>query len=277
MFAASEIASSIPASVPFIPIGNNLPIGELGRFVHSPVPVGDRISPVPIQAMSRILVIEESLPLARLLAKGLASDRVAVDVAGGSEEADDLLAQQSYGVVVLGFDASRDEGLMVLHAVRAKLPSAGVMVLTGNGSRHDMLAMLDHGADDCLTKPFSLVELVARVRALHRRTGCAIQPTVKPARLVLNREEFLVERSGRRIELTPREFALLEFLFDNPGKTLSRSTLMQAVWKMSDETGSNTNIVDVYMKYLRDKLDCEGEESLIRTVRGIGYVLNNIN
>ena len=277
MFPAAQGLSSIPLPVPFLPIASSHPIGELGRFVHTPVVVGERTISAAIEAESRILVIDESMPLGRLMARGLASERMDVDVASGSEEAAELMEQQSYGVVVLGLDASKGEGLMLLRAIRAKLPTAGVLVLIGKGSKSDMLATLDHGADDCLAKPFSLVELMARVRALHRRIGFTTKPLIRPAKLVLNREEFRVERSGRRIELTPREFALLEFLVDNPGKALSRSTLMQAVWKMSDETGSNTNIVDVYMKYLRDKLDCDGEESLIRTVRGIGYVLNNVN
>jgi two-component system copper resistance phosphate regulon response regulator CusR len=272
MLATSEITSSIPVSL--LTPGSIPPIGDLGRFVNTVGLPSDRTTVSPVEVTSRTLVIEENMALARLLARGLASDRAAVDVADGIDDADELLGQHNYGVVIVGLDSASSQGLTLLRMIRAKLPTAGVLVLTGKGSKQDMVTTLDHGADDCVAKPFSLVELMARVRALHRRAGTVAKPAAKPAKLVLNREEFRVERSGRRIELTPREFALLEFLVDNPGKALSRSTLMQAVWKMSDDTGSNTNIVDVYMKYLRDKLDCEGEESLIRTVRGVGYVLN---
>jgi DNA-binding response OmpR family regulator len=132
---------------------------------------------------------------------------------------------------------------------------------------------LEKGADDYLIKPFSFLELIARVRALQRRNVLAPAAPSNVNELTLSREEYRVMRGGRRIDLTPREFAILEYLIKHVGRPVSRAMLIQDVWNIPYDPSSN--IVDVYMKYLRDKVDLEGEVKLIRTVRGVGYVLSN--
>jgi len=133
---------------------------------------------------------------------------------------------------------------------------------------------LETGADDCLSKPFSLIELQARVHALLRRNSGLIPNCSLVGDLTLYRDEHRVERNGRRIDLTPREFAILEVLMRNPGHPVSRATLLEEVWNMSPE--SATNIVDVYVKYVRDKIDLPGEVRLTHTVRGFGYELRAV-
>jgi DNA-binding response OmpR family regulator len=130
---------------------------------------------------------------------------------------------------------------------------------------------LQSGADDCVTKPFSLIELLARVRALMRRNSGLVPNCSKVGDLTLYRDERRVERNGRRIELTPREFAILEVMMRDGGRPVSRTTLLAEVWNTSSKTA--TNIVDVYMKYVRDKIDLPGEPRLTHTVRGFGYEL----
>jgi DNA-binding response OmpR family regulator len=131
---------------------------------------------------------------------------------------------------------------------------------------------LETGADDCLSKPFSLVELLARVNALMRRNSGLIPNCSTVGDLTIYRDQRRVERNGRRIDLTPREFAILDVLMRNAGRPVSRATLLEEVWNVSS-TESATNIVDVYMKYVRDKIDLPGEPGLTRTVRGFGYEL----
>jgi DNA-binding response OmpR family regulator len=144
-------------------------------------------------------------------------------------------------------------------------------VLTARNRVEDKVHALESGADDCITKPFSLVELLARVHALLRRNSGLIPNCSTIGDLVMYRDERRVERNGRRIELTPREFAILDVLMRNAGHPVSRATLLEEVWNMSSQ--SPTNIVDVYMKYVRDKIDLPGDTKLTHTVRGFGYEL----
>ena len=219
----------------------------------------------------RLLVMEESVPLAKLLATGLAAERLSVDVTHDFQSALDLLAVNPYDMVILGTQTMENEARTQLLTVRSMQPSVQMLVLGGQSGVADLVSALDHGADDFLTKPFSLVELMARVRALLRRISEVKTPPRQREKLVLHADQCRVERDGRSIDLTPREFALLEVLVKNAGKTLSRAVLTQEVWNMAAE--ANTNIVDVYIKYLRDKIDGEHSEKLIRTVRGMGYVM----
>jgi DNA-binding response OmpR family regulator len=223
------------------------------------------------QGKRRLLVVEESISLAKLLATGLAAERLLVDVSHDFATAINFLETESYEMVILGNQSMEGEALNELLAVRTMRPSLQILVLGGQAGVTGLVSALDHGADDYLTKPFSLVELMARVRALLRRTGEAKAVPPRREKLVLHADQCRVERDGRSIDLTPREFALLEVLVKNAGKTLSRAMLTQEVWNMAAE--GNTNIVDVYIKYLRDKIDGDHSEKLIRTVRGMGYVM----
>jgi DNA-binding response OmpR family regulator len=165
------------------------------------------------------------------------------------------------------------DGMAVLKRVRLTQPHLPILVLTARNRTADLVTALEQGADDCLIKPFSLQELLARVRGLLRRRSAPAVGSTKVDNLIINTEEHSVLRGDRRIDLTLREFALLEYLMKNLGKAVSRATLMQEVWNIPFDP--TTNIVDVYMKYLRDKIDLAGEVKLIRTVRGVGYMMSN--
>jgi two-component system copper resistance phosphate regulon response regulator CusR len=226
-------------------------------------------------ASYRVLIMERSTSLAKLLATGLSSESLAVDVTHDLDSAMKQFESQSYNLLIFDLDLPEMGGAALLQDLRAKRPDVRILVLGGRTGVEDLVTAFDHGADDYLLKPFSLLELMARVRALRRRSLFAAQaPAPRTSSLVLHRDQCRVERDGRTIDLTPRELALLEFLMENPGKTLSRSMLSQQVWNMPAE--ANTNIVDVYIKYLRDKLDEGHDEKLIRTVRGLGYVFQAV-
>jgi DNA-binding response OmpR family regulator len=166
-------------------------------------------------------------------------------------------------------------GMAVIKQIRPSHPRLPILVLTARNRTEDMVSALEQGADDCLIKPFSFLELLARVRCLLRRnsTSATVVNASKVGNLTINRDEHWVMRGERRIDLTAREFTLLEYLMNNVGKPVSRATLMREVWNIAID--STSNIVDVYMKYLRDKIDSSEEVKLIRTVRGVGYVLSN--
>ena len=222
---------------------------------------------------SRILVVEDDVPLARLLCSWLQTEGFVGEVAHRGEEALERIGAGTYHLVLLDLNLPGMDGLTLLAKMHTEQPQLPVLVVTGRSRTEDTVMSLNGGADDCIIKPFSLVELLARIRALLRRRTVALEEAQQKALpgLRLNREEYRVERAGRRIELSPREFALLEFLMEHAPKPVSRATLMEQVWRVPFDP--STNIVDVYMKYLRDKIDFEGEEKLIRTVRGVGYAL----
>lgn len=248
--------------------------GILSQFV--PMVGGMPERPMALESKSaapvfHVVILEGSDSLARLLATGLKADSLDVEVAPGLADAYSLLGRRATNLLILDLDLPDCKGLSVLGDLRTRYPDVAILVLSGRNGVDGLVSALDHGADDYLQKPFSLLELMARVRALRRRSsGSVPKPASRAGKLLLDREQCRVERDGRMIDLTPREFALLEYLVQNAGKTLSRAQLSQAVWNMSVET--NTNIVDVYIKYLRDKLDGEYDDKLIRTVRGMGYI-----
>jgi DNA-binding response OmpR family regulator len=224
-------------------------------------------------ARPRVLVIEDDLPLAKLLCAWLQSQNFAVDMASDGEAAIAAIEDGSFDLLLMDLNLPKMDGLALLGYLRASehahLP---VLVLSGRSRTEDTVSTLNLGADDYLIKPFSLHELLARAQALLRRQGRALPAIQQTQALTINRAEFSAQRDGMRIDLTPREFAILEFMMQNKGKPVSRATLMQEVWKTPLDPG--TNIVDVYMKYLRDKIDLNGKSKLIRTIRGVGYVLN---
>jgi two-component system copper resistance phosphate regulon response regulator CusR len=219
----------------------------------------------------RVLIMEGCVPLARLLATGLGAESLAVDVTHTLDSAMSQIRAGSHDLLLLDLDLPDMDGLKLLADLRMTRPSVRILALSGRAGTDSLVAALDQGADDYLPKPFSLLEMMARVRALRRRTHSGSNHAVPPRdKVVLNREQCQAQRDGRIIDLTPREFTLLEYLMQNAGKTLSRALLTKEVWNMPAET--NTNIVDVYIKYLRDKLDGDHSVKLIRTIRGMGYL-----
>jgi DNA-binding response OmpR family regulator len=219
----------------------------------------------------RILVVEDDIPLATFVRKGLEAEHYAVDTAEDGEQACRMGLENDYDLLVLDLNLPKMDGLEVLHSIRAKKPSLPVLVLTARTRIEDRVQSLDCGADDCVNKPFSFTELSARVRALMRRGPRTIETVLKVADLELDRVERKVRRAGKQIELTSKEFALLEYLLRNAGRRVTRTMIIEHVWNLSFDTA--TNIVDVYVNYLRRKVDDGFTPRLIHTVRGVGYEL----
>jgi len=220
----------------------------------------------------RILIVDEDVCLTGLLRQEFEHDRFTVDVVHDGEAALTILQGATrYDLVILDLNLPKLDGISLLERVRPLQPRLRMLVLTARSRVEDKVKALRAGADDCVSKPFSLVELQARVRATLRRDVAEVPDVSTVGDLTLNRELRRVERNGRRIELTPREYAILEFMMRHEGRPVSRATLQEEVWNM--QADSSTNIVDVYMKYVRDKVDLPGERKLTHTVRGVGYEL----
>jgi two-component system, OmpR family, copper resistance phosphate regulon response regulator CusR len=222
----------------------------------------------------RILIVEDDLSLAGFLARELQSECFHVDVVHDGEAAlSSLQNERRYDLMILDLNLPKLDGIGLLQRARPTQLRLPMLVLTARSRVEDKVTALQSGADDCLTKPFSFAELSARVKALMRRNSGLIPNCSQVGDLTLHREERRVERNGRRIELTPREFAILEFMMRNVGRPVSRATLFEEVWNMPSDP--STNIVDVYMKYVRDKVDRPGEPKLTHTIRGVGYELRD--
>jgi len=247
---------------------------------HAPIEKLDQSAPKTssIRASSegvsvhRILVAEDDTSLAGFLTEELTVQGFVADHVQDGEAALEALADsQNYDLLILDLNLPKIDGLSLLRKVRPDHPRLPILVLTARSRVEDKVDALKCGADDCVTKPFSLVELLARIHAQLRHNSASIPNCSAVGDLRMYREERRVERNGRRIDLTPREFAILDVLMRNAGHPVSRATLLEQVWNMSAE--SATNIVDVYIKYVRDKIDLPGESKLTHTVRGFGYEL----
>src|SRR3954463_11806917 len=219
----------------------------------------------------RILVVEDEKRIADFLCRGLEGAGYAVDAALTGAAAIDCIPAADYDLVVLDLGLPDMDGLQVLEKIRNRKVGPPVLILSARGAVDDRVKGLELGADDYLTKPFAFVELLARVRALLRRG----QPT--PERLVvgdlaLDCIRRKVTRSSESIELAPKEFGILEYMMRNKGRPLSRTMIVEHVWDM-DYDGL-TNIVDVYIRHLRSKIDDRFPRKLIQTVRGIGYMID---
>jgi len=217
----------------------------------------------------RILVAEDDRPVASFLKKGLEAEHYAVDVAPDGQEALYMAEECDYDLMVLDLILPRMDGLQVLSQIRTKKQLLPVLVLTGRSRVEDRVKGLDLGADDYLVKPFAFRELSARVRALLRRGNRPPELSLQVEDLEMNRVDRTVRRGERRIELTPKEFTLLEYLMRNVGRAVSRPMIIEHVWNFSFDT--MTNVVDVYINYLRKKVNEGSERRLIHTVRGVGY------
>ena len=215
----------------------------------------------------RLLVVEDDEKLARAVTRGLRAEGYAVDVAGDGDTALAQAAVYDYDGIVLDVMLPRRGGLDVCRVLRERGCWAPVLMLTARGGIDDRIGGLDSGADDYLVKPFDFGELLARVRAMLRRAPVERAPLVTVGDLTVDPATHEVTRAGSPVDLTAREFALLEHLARRPGEVVSRTQLLDHVWD-ENFTGS-TNVVDVYVGYLRRKLG----RDLIRTVRGVGFVL----
>jgi two-component system OmpR family response regulator len=218
----------------------------------------------------RILVVEDDLKLARAVRRGLEQDGFAVDVAYDGAQAIDAALVHTYDVVILDVMLPGVDGVTVCREMRVRDRWTPVLMLTARDDVADRVRGLDAGADDYLVKPFAFGELLARVRALVRRGASERPATLRAAGVVLDPAGRIVTRDGIVVQLSTREFALLEFLMRHHGEVLSRRRVLDHVWGF-DVSGSN--VVDVYVGYLRKKMEVPFGRPLIRTVRGVGYGL----
>jgi two-component system copper resistance phosphate regulon response regulator CusR len=219
----------------------------------------------------RILLVEDEPKVSELVARALRAERYAVDVAGDGVHGWELVQAYEYDLVVLDLMLPRLSGSELLQRIRRRSQHVPILVLTARDATQEKVSHFEAGADDYLTKPFAFAELVMRVKALLRRGPVPRSSVLRIADLEVDRFSQQVRRAGRRIELTGKEYALLEYLAANPGRVFSRTMIIEHVWDQSFE--GLTNIVDVYVRHLRAKIDDPFPLKLIRTVRGVGYGL----
>lgn len=219
----------------------------------------------------RILIAEDQRDLNKILAKKLTAEGYSVDACFDGEEALAFLSAGTYDGAVLDINMPLRDGISVVEEMRKAGDHTPVLFLTARDSVSDRVSGLDAGANDYLVKPFSFEELMARVRALTRRSAPTLAPFYTLCDLTLDPNSHTVTRAGREIKLSAKEFALLEYLLRNQGRVLSRENIENNLWNFDYEGGSNA--VDVYIRYLRRKIDEAFSPKLIHTVRGVGYVL----
>ncbi len=220
----------------------------------------------------RALVVEDNRKTAAFIAKALKSEGFAVGVLRDGQEALDLVAVSPFDVVLLDIMLPGRDGLSVLRLMRARGNHTPVLLVSARGDVNERVEGLDAGADDYIAKPFALEELVARVRALIRRGGAERgSPVIRLGDLSLDTATRKAHRGGRAIELTAREYSLLEVLMRNAGRICGRMMILEKVWDYDFDPGSN--IVDVYVRRLRDKIDAGFDVKLLHSVRGVGYVM----
>jgi DNA-binding response OmpR family regulator len=219
----------------------------------------------------RLLLVEDEKKVADFVARGLRAERFAVDVAYDGASGWELASCVDYDAIILDLLLPGISGTELLRRLRQKGRNAAVLVLTAKDAMQDKVENFEAGADDYLTKPFAFAELLVRVKALLRRPHANRADVLRVADLEVDRLTQQVRRAGKRIDLTAKEYALLEYLTSHAGRVLSRTMIIEHVWDQSFE--GLTNIVDVYVRHLREKVDEAREPKLIRTVRGVGYCL----
>jgi two-component system copper resistance phosphate regulon response regulator CusR len=220
----------------------------------------------------RLLLIEDEKKVAEFVTRGLKAERFAVDVAHDGQSGLDMATVCDYDLIVLDLMLPVLSGAEVLKRIRRKNSSVPVLILTARDAMAEKVENFEAGADDYLTKPFAFAELVVRIKALLRRGPVNRASVLRVADLELDRLTQQVKRAGKRIDLTSKEYSLLEYLLANAGRVLSRTMIIEHVWDESFE--GLTNIVDVYVRHLRSKVDDLHPDKLIRTVRGVGYTLS---
>jgi len=219
----------------------------------------------------RLLLIEDEPKVSSFVARGLTAERFAVDVAADGKSGLDLATTYHYDLIILDLMLPQMDGGEVLRHIRRKDTYVPVLILTARDAVRDKVGNFDAGADDYLTKPFAFAELLVRVKALLRRGPLNRSSTLRVGDLELDRLSQQVKRAGRRIELTSKEYSLLEYLMSNAGRVLSRTMIIEHVWDQSFD--GITSIVDVYVGHLRSKIDLSHDPKMIRTVRGVGYAI----
>ena len=223
----------------------------------------------------KILVVEDEVKVAGFLQKGLEEQGFTVDVAYDGQMGEKLALRNSYDILLLDVILPLINGYELCRRIREKKPNVPVLMLTALGTTSDKLTGFDSGADDYLVKPFEFKELLARIRALIKRATGVVQTAavLKVADLTLNLDKKTASRGEITIDLTAKEFSLLEFLMKNKGRVVSRAEIAEKVWDITFDTG--TNIVDVYINILRKKLDKDFDKKLIQTRIGMGYSIND--
>lgn len=221
----------------------------------------------------RILIIEDEKKVARFLKIGLQEENHIVDTAYDGITGEQMALSGEYDVIILDLMLPKKDGMDVLRDIRNAGKTIPVLVLTAKGSLEDKVEGLDSGADDYLVKPFAFQELVARLRSLSRRSSREKPTLLKFEDLELDTITRKAKRGNRDIELTNREFALLEYFMRNVNRVLTRTIISEHIWEYNFDTG--TNIVEVYVNKLRNKIDTDSEKKLIHTVRGAGYIMKS--
>ena len=221
----------------------------------------------------RILLVEDEEKVSRFIVRGLEAERFAVDAVFDGDSGLEMASTYTYDLVILDLMLPGMSGTTVLRHIRRANDHVPILVLTARDAVADKVEHFEAGADDYLTKPFAFAELLVRVKALLRRGAVSRASVLRVADLELDRLSQQVRRAGQSIELTAKEYALLEYLMLNAGRVLSRTMIIEHVWDQSFDGA--TNIVDVYVRHLRNKVDDPHRRKLIRTVRGLGYVIRD--
>jgi DNA-binding response OmpR family regulator len=217
----------------------------------------------------RILVAGDDAPLAEFLHQRLEREQFSVQVVSAGIEAEQMASARPCDLVLLDLNLPVARGLEVLRGIRTRKPDLPVVIVTRASMVDERVCGLDAGADDCLAKPFAFAELAARIRAVLRRANRRVSAVLQIEDLELDRVAHSARRASHRIDLSPKEFALLEFLMSHQGQAVSRAAIVEHVWNLNFD--STTNVVDVYINYLRRKVDSGYDRALIRTIRGVGY------